>query len=169
MRSLFSTLPADSGIGLQTRLQGNVGGACRAGHALWVWIRRIKGERFRVNEFAGLQDLTPASKAAKQIKQRVTELTTRNQTWRPLGDIVREVNQALRGWVGYFHYRNCSTVLAQVKRHAEERLRTHLRKRHKIKDRGMGLHRFPNRVLYADYGLYKVPTSAGWTSAHASV
>lgn len=111
----------------------------------------------------------PSAKAAKQIKQRVTELTTRNQTWRPLGDIVREVNQALRGWVGYFHYRNCSTVLAQVKRHAEERLRTHLRKRHKIKDRGMGLHRFPNRVLYADYGLYKVPTSAGWTSAHASV
>jgi hypothetical protein len=47
-------------FGLQTRLQSNVGGACRAGHALWVWIRRIKGERFRVNEFAGLQDLTPA-------------------------------------------------------------------------------------------------------------
>jgi hypothetical protein len=28
-----------------------------------IVVRRIKGERFRVNEFAGLQDLTPAFSA----------------------------------------------------------------------------------------------------------
>ena len=67
--------PADrSGIGLQTRLQGNVGGACRAGHALWVWIRRIKGERFRVNEFAGLQDLTPATSGFGGPKRGMSHL-----------------------------------------------------------------------------------------------
>ena len=33
-------------------------------------------------------------------------------------------------------YRNCSKVLSQVKEHAEQRLRTHLRRRHKIKNTG---------------------------------
>jgi len=47
------------------------------------------------------------------------------------------MNATLRGWVNYFHFRNSSSALEQVKTHAEERLRTHLMKRHKVKDRGI--------------------------------
>ena len=79
------------------------------------------------------------------------------------------LSSTLRGWTGYFHYRNSSHAMTKVKTHAEERLRTHLMKRHKVKDRGTGLGRFPSELLYARYGLYKVSTKAGWTSAHASV
>jgi hypothetical protein len=39
---------------------------------------------------------------------------------------------------------------------------------HKIKSRAVGFMRFTNRSLYEKYGLYKVPTTAGWTKAHAS-
>jgi hypothetical protein len=113
-----------------------------------------------------IQDLTPLL-MTPLLKARLTELTARNRTWQPIDDIVDTVNQTLRGWSVYFHYRNSYAAFSKVKRHAEERLRTHLRKRHKIKDRGMGLHRFPNRVLYAQYGLHKLPTTAGWKSAHA--
>ncbi len=35
-------------------------------------------------------------------------------------------------------------------------------KRHEVQDRGIGLGRFPSRKFYTDYGLYKVPTTAGW-------
>ena len=41
-------------------------------------------------------------------------------------------------------------------------------RRHKVKDRGGGLRRFPRTHLYQRYGLYKVPAVAGWRSAHAS-
>ena len=51
--------------------------------------------------------------------------------------------------------------------HAEERLRTHLMKRHKVKGRGSGYRHFPNADLYERYGLYKVPAVAGWRNAHA--
>lgn len=91
----------------------------------------------------------------------------RTKTVKLLETIVREVNATVRGWAGYFHYHNCSRALKAVKYHVEERLRTHLRKRHKIKDRGTGYYRFGNRTLYGKYGLYKVPTTAGWTKAHA--
>jgi len=109
----------------------------------------------------------PSKKSLQIIKDRVTELTKRTRTVMPLAWIVNEVNSTVRGWVGYFHYRNCSSALKNLRHHAEERLRTHLRKRHKIKDMGAGYFRFSSRALYGKYGLYKVPTTAGWTKAHA--
>jgi len=63
------------------------------------------------------------------------------------------MNATLRGWTGYFHYRNSSGVLEKVKTHTEERLRTHLMKRYKVKGRGIGLGRFPSQPLYTKYGL----------------
>ena len=57
--------------------------------------------------------------------------------------------------------------LRYVRTHLEERLRTHLRKRHKIRDRNSGNMRFPRRELYKRYGLFKVSATAGWTKAHA--
>ena len=109
----------------------------------------------------------PADKSFAKIKARLKELTGRNLTPIPLEDVVENVNRSLRGWVNYFHYRNSSRVMNKVKTYTEERLRTHLMKRHKVKDRGTGFRRFPGRDLYDRYGLYKVPTAAGWRTAHA--
>jgi len=109
----------------------------------------------------------PSKKALQKIKDRVTELTARRRTFMPLEWIVKEVNATVRGWVGYFHYRNCSTALGQIRSHVEERLITHLRKRHKVRNRKAGYVRFPNRLLHTRYNLYKVPTTAAWVKAYA--
>jgi len=109
----------------------------------------------------------PSKKSLQAIKDRVAALTKRERTVKPLDWIVQEVNATVRGWVGYFHFKNCSKILTHLKGHVEERLRTHLRKRHKIKDRGTGYAKFGSQVLYGKYGLYKVPTTAGWKKAHA--
>jgi len=119
----------------------------------------------------------------RKIKARITQMTARERTPIPLEDIVRafalrrntclphfgSMNATLRGWTGYFHYRNSNGMLGKVKTHTEERLRRHLMKRYKVKDRGIDLGRFPSQPLYMKYGLYKVPTTAGWKSVHASV
>ena len=109
----------------------------------------------------------PSKKALKAIKDRVTVITHRKMTAKPLEKIMTEVNATVRGWVGYFHFKNCSKVLTNLKEHVEGRLQTHLRKRHKIKDRGTGGIKFSSQKLYGKYGLYKVPTTAGWKKAHA--
>ncbi len=111
----------------------------------------------------------PALKSLVKIKERITQMTARERTPIPLDDIIGSMNATLRGWSNYFHYRNSSKVLDKVKTHVEERLRAHLKRRHKVKDRGVALERFPRQKLYADYGLYKVPTTAGWKTAHALV
>lgn len=109
----------------------------------------------------------PSAKALTRIKARVTQLTGRERTPLPLETLVGQVNRTLRGWVNYFHYGNSTQAMEKLKTHAEERLRKHLMKRHKVKDRRIGEGRYPSRDLYARYGLYKVPTFAGWRSAHA--
>ncbi|CAH1082208.1 group II intron reverse transcriptase/maturase [Candidatus Nitrotoga sp. 1052] len=113
--------------------------------------------------------ICPAAKSLAKIKERITQMTSRERTPIPLEHIAGSMNATLRGWTNYFHYKNSSKVLDKVKTHAEERLRTHLMKRHKVKDRGIGIGRFPSQQLYTHYGLYKVPTTAGWKSAHALI
>jgi len=111
----------------------------------------------------------PAPKSLAKIKESMKQKTDRRLTPIPLDDVVRNLNASLRGWTGYFHYRNSSQVLDKVKTYAENRLRNHLMKRHKIRNRGEALQRFPRQKLYADYGLFKVPITAGWKSVHAVV
>ncbi len=125
---------------------------------------RIGRSRVTGNFFPHVQ---PSKKSLCSIKDRISRLTCRKRTPIPLDRIMREVNSGLQGWVGYFHYRNSSRSLSHLKCHVEERLRTHLRKRHKVKERAIGYKRFSSRVLYGKYRLYKVPTTAGWTKAHA--
>ncbi|MFH1674219.1 MAG: group II intron maturase-specific domain-containing protein, partial [Pseudomonadota bacterium] len=85
----------------------------------------------------------------------------------PLDELVKEVNETVRGWVEYFHFKNCSHRMLQVRTHLEDRMQTHLRRRYKIRNRGSGYVRSPRRVLYERHGLFKVPATAGWKTAHA--
>jgi RNA-directed DNA polymerase len=129
------------------------------GFEIWMQRSMISGKAY--------PHVQPGKKAAARIKAQTTDLTRRALTPMPLPMLMERLNQTLRGWTGYFHYRNSTQVLKMVKWHAEERLRTHLRKRHKIKFRAGGYERFPGRVLYERYGLFKVPTTAPWKNAHA--
>ncbi|MBK5101251.1 MAG: group II intron reverse transcriptase/maturase [Desulfobacteraceae bacterium] len=129
------------------------------GFTIWMGRGRKTG-----NYYPHVQ---PSKRTEQKVKDRITELTQRGRTIMPLEWVVNEVNAMVRGWVGYFHYRNCSQPLGRVRNHLEQRLITHLRKRHKVRNRNSGYVRFPNRSLYENYGLYKVPTTAGWKRAHA--
>lgn len=129
------------------------------GFTIWMCRSRKTGSYY--------PHVQPSKKAEQKIKDRITELTKRNRTIKPLEWVVNEVNATVRGWVGYFHFRNCSQPMGRVRNHLEQRMVTHLRKRHKVRDRKTGCVKFPNRSLYEEYGLYKAPTTAGWTSAHA--
>jgi len=139
-----------------------------------VWRERIRFLGFEMGiQLSGRTGkpyplVIPSKKSCKRIKARLTALTTRGRVLVAPEDLIRQINPLLRGWVGYFHYRNCSKAMREVRRHAEERLRIWLRNRHKVRSWKEGYQRFPTASLYADHGLYKVPTTAGWTvKAHA--
>ncbi len=108
-----------------------------------------------------------SKKSVKRIKERIKQQTDRKRVPIPLVDLVSQINMSLRGWSGCFHYRNSTAVFGQVKWYAEERMRTHLRRRHKLHNRAQSYHRFSDSKLYDDYGLFKLPTTVAWRKAHA--
>ncbi len=57
----------------------------------------------------------PSRKALKKIKDSVTAMTHRRMTPKPLDEVIGNVNTTLRGWVGYFHYRNCTQAACSLK------------------------------------------------------
>jgi RNA-directed DNA polymerase len=114
-------------------------------------------------------NVRPSDKAVGKIMVKVTDLTRRELTCIPLDDVVGSVNRSLRGWAGYFHFRNSSLAMSKVRNHAEQRLRIHLRKRHKVKNWKAGYAKFPSRDLYDRHGLHQLPKMPGWKTAHASV
>jgi RNA-directed DNA polymerase len=94
-------------------------------------------------------------------------MTHRRRTPVPMPQLIGELNRTLRGWSNYFHHRHCTQALFKVKMHVEERVRTQLRRRHKLISRAQAYRRFPGQGLYGRYGLFKLPTTAPWRTAHA--
>ena len=104
----------------------------------------------------------PSKRSVERIKAKVKELTGRRRTLVPLPILVGEVNEVLRGWCGYFHHGNSAQVMSRVMNFTEERMRKHLRVRHKVRTRTEGYRRFSTAYLYRYVGLYRVPTYAKW-------
>ena len=109
----------------------------------------------------------PSKRSVRRIKAKVKELTDRRRNPLPLPLLIDDVNDVVRGWSAYFHYGNSTHVLGRVKWYTEERVRKHLRKRHKLRCQGEGYKRFPTDFLYRQLGLYKIPTNAKWKQAQA--
>lgn len=85
----------------------------------------------------------------------------------PFEWVVKKSCATVRGWIGYFHYRNRSQLLGGIRHHLEQRMITHLRKPAQGPGQVCRVHQVSNRSLYEKYGLYKVPTTAGWKNVHA--
>jgi len=111
----------------------------------------------------------PSRRSVQRIKDRTKALTNRRRMPVPMIQVIAELNRTLRGWSNYFHHRNCTAVMSKAKMHVEERVRTHLRRRHKLVSRAQAYKCFPGHVIYGQYGLFKLPTTAPWRSAHALV
>jgi group II intron reverse transcriptase/maturase len=115
----------------------------------------------------GYPNVEPSKRAEQRIKARIKELTARRRTPVPMPHMIEEVNRVLRGWSGYFHYGNCTKVFGRVRWFTEERVRTQLRRRHQVRTRTRGYERFSYAHLHEVLGLFKLPHTAGWKSAHA--
>ncbi len=109
----------------------------------------------------------PSREALQRLRTALKGLTGRTRTSLPDATVVAEVNQVVRGWVGYFHDRNCTRDLASLKRYLERRVRIYLGR--KYRRWCWGYRAFPDAALYRRLGLYAIPLTAGWTrSAWAS-
>ena len=111
--------------------------------------------------------IEPSPKSMKSIKQKIKSQTQRNMNPVPIKDIVNNLNATVRGWSNYFYYGYGHRRIKQVRYYMEESLRSQLRYRHKVENRGASYHRFPRKYLYDFLGLYKPPVTPFWKMRNA--
>ncbi|HEX2299179.1 MAG TPA: group II intron reverse transcriptase/maturase [Pseudonocardiaceae bacterium] len=73
----------------------------------------------------------PSRQAMQHARDRVREITDRRRLLLPIEDVVRDVNRFLRGWAGYFRYRNSARQFNTINLYALNRLSRFVAKRHK--------------------------------------
>jgi group II intron reverse transcriptase/maturase len=99
----------------------------------------------------------PSPDAEQALRDRVRELTRRSTTWRATGEVVREINQIIRGWSNYFALAHHHQSFKQMNHFTAHRLRQWLWRKHG--NPSGKYQRWPNHELVQTYGLYQLPTT----------
>jgi hypothetical protein len=105
----------------------------------------------------------PGEKSQRALRERLGEILNHWTLWKPIADVVEETNRVLRGWAGYFHYRNSTAVMQRMRRYSQNRLRRWLWRKHGCK-RGQWKH-YGDERLREQYGLHELPVRAAWKAA----
>jgi group II intron reverse transcriptase/maturase len=100
--------------------------------------------------------------ASPRSQQRLRQAVRAKLNHWTLGQRIPEVmaglNRLLRGWSGYFHYRQSSRVMGKLNWHVRNRVRRWLWRKH---DQRRALWRdYPDGRLQGVYGLWPLPTRA---------
>jgi group II intron reverse transcriptase/maturase len=111
--------------------------------------------------------IRPSRNAQRRIKAEVKNLTCRRTLALATEVVIQKLNEAVRGWVGYFHYGNCTKDFSALRWFLEERVRIYLRRKHQKKSRGYKA--YPYNYLYETLGLFKIPMKAPWTRAAKAI
>ena len=108
----------------------------------------------------------PAATSQQRVRERLREIMNRNTRTRPVTQVIKDVNELLRGWGGYFHFGHPVSAMRSINHFAEQRLRKWLMRRRQR--RGPGYTDYPYEKLYDTLGLYKLPTHLPHVAPNAS-
>jgi len=96
----------------------------------------------------------PSPKNRQTMRERVREMTGRNTTQKLPDGVVRQINQFIRGWSGYFGVGHAPQTLAKLNRFTAQRLRRWMWRKHGSK--GSPNKRWPDETFYGSLGLHRM-------------
>jgi RNA-directed DNA polymerase len=120
-----------------------------------TWRKSLRGR--------GYLHAQPSQKSRRALREKLGGILNHWTHWRPIKEVVEEVNRVLRGWAGYFHYGNSTSVMDRMNRYSQNRFGRWLWRKHGCR-RSLWTHYVPDQ-LPQRYGLYQLPTTAQWQAA----
>jgi RNA-directed DNA polymerase len=85
-------------------------------------------------------NLCPSKKALQRERDKLHEMTGPKQCYKPIGELIAEINRHLAGWSNYFGHGYPRKAFRQINRFVQERLERHLKRRsqrpYRIRDGG---------------------------------
>jgi RNA-directed DNA polymerase len=143
----------------QAALEAVAAWTAQAGLTLHPEKTRIVDARIEPFEFLGYRfergRRWPRHKSMMKLRETIRAKTRRNDG-RALSVIIADVNRSLRGWFGYFKH-SYKTVFPGVDGWVRGRLRSLLRRRHKLRGKAKGKdhQRWPN-AYFAGQGFHSL-------------
>jgi len=104
--------------------------------------------------------IEPSAKSQQRLHDNVRRLLNHRTLHWPVPEAMEQLNTLLRGWGGYFHYRQSSRVFGDLNHWVQDRLRRWLWRKHKC-TRGLWS-AYPNELLHDRYGLWRLPARVSW-------
>lgn len=102
--------------------------------------------------------IEPSAKSQQRLREQMRGYLNHWTLHRQAQETVSQINRTLRGWGGYFHYRNSGRAFGRLNTWLADRLRRWLwRKHHCSKTLWHG---YPDELLYDRYGLWRLPLTA---------
>ena len=120
-----------------------------------TWRKSFRGR--------GYLHVEPSQKSRRTLREKLGGILNHWTHWRPIKEVVEEVNEVLRGWAGYFHYGNSVSVMNRMKHYSQNRFRRWLWRKHGC-CRSLWEH-YASEQLHQRHGLYELPTTAKWKAA----
>jgi RNA-directed DNA polymerase len=74
-------------------------------------------------------NMTPSKKTVLRAYERIRGMTSPAQCWKPLDELIAEINRFLMGWSEYFSFGYPRNGYRKVNRYVVERLSRHMRRR----------------------------------------
>lgn len=100
-------------------------------------------------------------KSLKKLRDGLREKLNRGTLWRPVDEVITELNRKLKGWAGYFHYGNSNKVMSTVNWAVSGRLQRWLWRKHGCTS---GLwSTYSAEELHERFQLYRMPGAEGRT------
>ena len=104
--------------------------------------------------------IEPSAKSRQRLRDKVREQLNHWTLHRRIPEAVEDLNKLLRGWSGYFHYRQSTRVFSKTQYWVRDRLRRWLWRKHNCTK---ALWRdYPKELLHDRYGLWRLPMRVSW-------
>jgi len=117
------------------------------------WQRSHKSRRWYAH-------IEPSAKSRQRLRDKVRNQLNHWTLHRRIPDAVDDLNRLLRGWSGYFHYRQSTRVFNKTQDWVRDRLRRWLWRKHNCTQALWG--DYPRQLLHDRYGLWRLPMHVAW-------
>jgi RNA-directed DNA polymerase len=101
------------------------------------------------NAYLGVR---PSKKRVQRVCKAISAITSARWETKDRDDRVMQLNRLITGWANYFSLGSVSKAYRAVDRHACQRLRRWLRRKHKVEGRGCS--HFPDELLWSQGLVY---------------
>ena len=74
-------------------------------------------------------NMFPSNKAVQREREKLHKMTDSHQCFKPITDLIGELNRHLKGWTNYFSIGYPASAHCEIERHVQGRLIQHLQRR----------------------------------------